>query len=358
MKPRTYRSLVFSLFCVSIAALAHADSLTIDGDLKTTGNLGVGTATPTKRLDVAGDAAVSGQLSVGGNTVVTADQLSGYATAGDLIGLQSSTGSGAGLTNLNASQLTTGTVPVARLPDAITQLGATIELDGAETTGNLAWGRVDKTGSSLGDLVTRSFADLQSKPTTLAGYGITDAVTKDGLGNVTITGGVTVSGQLTAGGNAVVTVDQLSGYATTGDLAGLQSSTGSGAGLTNLNASELASGTVPGARLSAAVTQLGETIELDSAETTGDLAWVRVSKTNSSLADLTNHDFATLSNIPTDLAGHGITDAVQKTPTGDVLITGVTTLDGQVVVNGMVTKLRVAQQGDLSMGTFTATPAE
>ena len=39
------------------------------------------------------------------------------------------------------------------------------------------WASVNKTGSSLADIPSRLFADLQSKPTTLAGYGITDAST-------------------------------------------------------------------------------------------------------------------------------------------------------------------------------------
>lgn len=40
----------------------------------------------------------------------------------------------------------------------------------------IAWAKVDKTGSSLADLSTRLFADLQSKPTTIAGYAITDPI--------------------------------------------------------------------------------------------------------------------------------------------------------------------------------------
>ncbi len=305
-----------------------------------------------------GDVVVTGALTVGDRPVVTVDQLSVLAKTVDLTNYQLSAGSAAGLTDLNASELATGIVPAGRLPATVTQLGETVELEGAETTGNLTWSRVDKTGSNLTELTTRNFGDLQSIPTTLLGYGITDGVAKDGSGNVTIGGDVTVGGALTLGGNPVATTDLLTGYATTSQIIGLQSSTGSGANLTDLNASELASGTVPGARLATVVTQLGETIELDSAETTGDLAWIRVSKTGSSLADLANHDFATLSNIPTDLAGHGITDAVQKTPAGDVVISGTTTLEGAVTVNGLVTKLRVVQQGDLSMGEFTATPAE
>jgi hypothetical protein len=50
--------------------------------------------------------------------------------------------SGANLTGLNATELTTGTVPVARIPTGI------------------PWASVDKAGSSLADLATRASANL------------------------------------------------------------------------------------------------------------------------------------------------------------------------------------------------------
>jgi hypothetical protein len=47
------------------------------------------------------------------------------------------------------------------------------------TSGALAWDRVNKTAANLTDLPTRNFSDLQNKPTTVAGYGITDVVALD-----------------------------------------------------------------------------------------------------------------------------------------------------------------------------------
>lgn len=70
------------------------------------GNLGLGVApVADARINVVGNAKVSGTLTVGGSSVLT--------TAG---------GSGASLTALNASQLTTGTLPAARLPSSVVQL--------------------------------------------------------------------------------------------------------------------------------------------------------------------------------------------------------------------------------------------
>lgn len=132
------------------------------------GNVGIGTTTPAEKLDVVGNAKISGTLFVGGEAAVTTSQLAGFATTTQLSSYQLSTGSGAGLTALNASAISTGTIPSARLPS--------IPLNTDATTGNLAWSRVDKTNASLADLPARNFNDLENKPTTLVGYGITDAL--------------------------------------------------------------------------------------------------------------------------------------------------------------------------------------
>jgi len=72
------------------------------------GSIGIGTVTPTAKLEVAGDVkahsiAVSGAMTVGGANVLTVS------------------GNGSGLTGLNASQLTTGTISAALLPSAVVQ---------------------------------------------------------------------------------------------------------------------------------------------------------------------------------------------------------------------------------------------
>ncbi len=353
-------SLRASVLLAAVSPFLHADSLTVEGDLITTGNVTVGSASQAKTLNVLGDVTISGTLEVDGQAVVTSDQLAIYATTTQLAGYVTTaqlssagylttSGNGASLTNLNADALAAGTISIDRLPATVSQLGATIELDSEEIAGNLGWIRVNKTGSSLADLATRDFAALQSTPTTLSGYGIVDGVAKDGSGNVVI------SGTLTVGGEAVATANQLIGFATTSQLSGYLAANGSGAGLTDLNASAL-TGTLPAGVLPAGVTQLGNTIEL-GAETAGQLAWASVAKTDSTLADLQSRNFTDLQNLPTTLADHGITDAVTKTPAGDVTLTGTTTLSGAVIVTGLVTTLRVAKQGDIDMGDFTESPA-
>ncbi len=62
---------------------------------------------------------------------------------------------GSGLTALNATNLASGTVALARLPTTI----ANAQIDAAAA---IAWTKISKTGSSLADLTTRSATDLIS----------------------------------------------------------------------------------------------------------------------------------------------------------------------------------------------------
>jgi hypothetical protein len=140
-------------------------------------------------------------------------------------------------------------------------------------------------------------------------------------------------------------------------LAPYQLATGSGAGLTELNASALTTGTLPAARIAAGSLPLASLANdpLARANHTGTQAWT------------------TISGKPTTLAGYGINNAVEKNTSGDVTVSGSTTLQGAAtlqsttVLNGSttlngavifntpapVTGLRVAPAGDIPMITIT-----
>ena len=96
------------------------------------GNIGIGTATPAQKLDVVGNAKISGSLTIGGVPVLT------------------STGNGSGLTNLNASAVTSGTITAARLPVVAVQTTATQTLSNKTLTGATLTGATVIGGASAG----------------------------------------------------------------------------------------------------------------------------------------------------------------------------------------------------------------
>ena len=279
------------------------------------------------------------QNSLGTNLVLV-DTTAGTVT---ISGLQ---GSGASLTSINASNVSSGTLADARLSANVSLLGSTIDsaeiTDGTITNSDvnaaaaIDWTKLSKTGSSLADLTARSAADLSSG--TLADARLSANVALlNGSGPQTFTGNNKFSGtalfqnaadsttafriQNSLGTNLVL-VDTTAGTVT---IAGLQ---GSGANLTSLNADNISSGTLADARLSANVSLLGSSI--DSTEITNDsivnadinsaaaiaysklnlgtsivnadinaaaaIDWSKISKTGSSLADLTTRSAADLSS--------------------------------------------------------------
>ena len=183
------------------------------------------------------DARLTATVTLQGNTFNGVSQLVQLDAGGLLPALN-----GSALTNLNASNLASGTVADARLSANVSLLGSAI--DSTEITNDsivnadisaaaaIDWTKLNKTGSSLVDLTTRSAGDLSSG--TLADARLSTNVTLQG----NTFNGASQLVQLTAGGILPVL---------------------SGANLTSLNASSLASGTVADARLSSNVTVQGNT---------------------------------------------------------------------------------------------------
>lgn len=92
---------------------------------------------------------------------------------------------GSSLTDLNADELTSGTVPLARLVDI-----TNAEIAAAAA---IAWSKISKTGSSLADLATRSAGDLSSGNLAMARLPTGGGTWAMG-GNVTLTGGHVTNG--------------------------------------------------------------------------------------------------------------------------------------------------------------------
>jgi hypothetical protein len=302
-------------------------SLVADGaerlSVRTGGNVGIGTTTPNAKLEVR-----DGRIRASSSSTTALGEL--YVSGTGIV-LESNHSSGGGI-GLNAT--------------------GTMYTFSANEFGHTAFSGIRSTSS------TKNFAIVNASPT--AGLGlhtagnISPSLFVSSAGNVGIgsgtnnpteklqvTGNVSVSGTLTVAGNAVATVNQLTGYATTASLAPYQLSAGNGSALTNLNASALASGTVDVARLPSTVTQLGNSIDLNTTEVAGSLPWAKINAT------------------PTTTTGYGITDAVTKDTSGNVAISGNTTLQGIVVAQNDIKVrnrkvIRINAAGDIPMLGYAA----
>jgi hypothetical protein len=196
------------------------------------------------------------------------------------------TGNGSGLTALNASNISSGTLAQARLANAsLTVNGQSITLGGsgtitANTTQTLTLGTY-LTGTSFnGGTAVTAAVDATSANTA------SKVVARDASGNfsagtitATLSGAATTAGTVTTAAQPNITsVGTLSSLSVTGNIsAGNVSATagtftsvsGDGSALTSLNASNISSGTLAQARLANASVTLGSTaLTLGSTVTT------------------------------------------------------------------------------------------
>jgi len=197
----------FKTFMIPIAT--NATVLMINPGLS--GNVGIGTNAPQARLHVVGDIFASGSLNIG-----------------DLTTTGTFTGNGATVTNLNAANLTAGTVADARLSVNVPLLNGANVFSGT----NRFSGPTILT--NVNNQITGSFSGNGGGLTVLNAGSLTGVVSLASLPAAVVTdgeGGLTLSGAFT----------------------------GSGAGLTNLGAGNISSGTLADARLSVNVTFLNGT---------------------------------------------------------------------------------------------------
>ncbi len=175
-------------------------------------------------------------------SAVVTNQESGVTLSGTF------SGNGNGLSSLNASQLTGGTVPLAQLPSAV----VTNQESGVTLSGTFSGNGNGLSSLNASQLTggTVPLAQLPSAVVTNQESGVTLSGTFSGNGNglsslnaSQLTGGTVPLAQLPS---AVVTNNR-SGVTLSGTF------TGNGAGLTSLNASQLSTGTLPLAQLPSAV---------------------------------------------------------------------------------------------------------
>ena len=269
----------------STEATFHSGGLILNDAMVATGNVTGGNIT------TGGLASVTGNIT-GGN-LITAGLINatGNVTGGNITTAGVFAGNGSTLTNINGSNIASGTIPSARLSGTYT-----ITVSGSATTAGTVTTAAQPNITSVGTLTS---VVASGNVETTGGYFIGDGSL---LANVTAAaspagnaaevqfnqGGVTTSGHqgftYTQGDSSVVITGNLTGgnlltgglVSATGNITGgnlitggLVSATGnvtggnittagvvagSGAQLTNLNGSNISSGTVPSARLSGTYT--------------------------------------------------------------------------------------------------------
>lgn len=154
------------------------------------GNLGLGSTNPTSALTVQGDVRISGVIT---SSTVVASKLvsSGDAQITGVVTASSFSGSGSGLTNIPAGQLT-GSLPAidgsALLNVTAAGTGVVVEDDtvnvGSATTIDFGTG-LDVAFSGGVATITASGGSLQSRTTVT---GVTTSIANNGIGNTNITG--------------------------------------------------------------------------------------------------------------------------------------------------------------------------
>ncbi|PIR97190.1 MAG: hypothetical protein COT91_02700, partial [Candidatus Doudnabacteria bacterium CG10_big_fil_rev_8_21_14_0_10_41_10] len=235
-----------------------------------TGDVGIGTTTPNAKFQVVGNIVGStlsdGTVSITGGTITGA----GDITAGGVI-----TGTGSGLTGLNASNLSSGTVPTARIAGSYTGItgvgtvtagtwqGSAISSTYLDT--NVILSSEIDTSAELESLISGETgsgalvfgtAPVLASPTFsgnvyFPGSGIWNSTGNVGIGTTNPGATFDVQGAAQFGSGNVDLINS------TGKIAAINTTyfaSVDGSALTNLNASNLSSGTVASARISGSYT--------------------------------------------------------------------------------------------------------
>ncbi len=152
------------------------------------------------------------------------------------------TGSGAGLTNLDATDLASGTLPSARLSGTYSNALTFSNVGNSFTGSGAGLTNLDATDLASGTLPSARLSGTYSNVLTFSNVGNSFTGSGAGLTNLDATdlaSGTLPSARLSGTYSNALTFSNVG-----------NSFTGSGAGLTNLDATDLASGTLPSARLS------------------------------------------------------------------------------------------------------------
>jgi trimeric autotransporter adhesin len=246
----------------------------------------------------------------GGNAALASNVVSGIGITNAFITNATLTnssfaGNGGGLTNLNASQLSSGVIPLTQLPGAV--------VTNNDTTSVNLTGTFSGNGANLTSL---NADNLSSGTVPLAQLS---GITSNQLAAATWQQATNVNG-----GNAALASNVVSGIDITNAFitnAVITNSTiaGNGQGLTNLDAAELNSGVIPASRLPASVVTESETGVTLSGTFSGNASGL-TGLNASQLTSIGNTGGAS-GNFFVGLAGNATTTGGSNTATGEYALT-------------------------------------
>ncbi|MEI8187838.1 MAG: hypothetical protein WCG30_02740, partial [Candidatus Saccharibacteria bacterium] len=253
----------------SLAAASASKTITLNVPTQSNQTNLLASQAGTQTISLNGNTAIQGSLNTSGSLSSTGNMstsgnlnVQGNIYSGGSLVANSLSGNGNGLTGLNASNLTTGTINSALLPSNVTQLGQTIPLSAIQAnvlssingiTNNggdikIVGNGIDVANNSTTKTVTLS---LPAGTGTITGVAVGAGLVGGGTsGNVSVAldGTVTVQGNLINVAGGLVKLDG------SGNLPVLN-----GSNLTNLDASNLTTGTIDNSRLNSSVTTQGNT---------------------------------------------------------------------------------------------------
>jgi hypothetical protein len=267
-------------------------------------------------------------------------------------------GSGASLTSLNASNITSGTVNVARLPDASTSAQGVVQLststnststsvaatassvksanDNANTralqTTTISAGSGLTGGGSLTANRIISHADTSSQESVInSGGTFIQDLYLDGFGHVTGITSVNLDSRYYTESECDARFVNVTGDTMSGSLTA-SAFVGDGSGLTSLNGSNISSGTVANSRLTSASTTTAGIVQLSSATTSTSTTLAATASAVKSANDNANTRALQTTNISagTGLSGGGNLSASRTLSVDSTVFRSGTSVSGNV----------------------------
>jgi hypothetical protein len=266
-----------STFAAGSAAVKITGGLYVNQDIRADNFIGDMSANfltsgtiPDARIAVTG--VTQHQLSITGTGILNAGSINtGFGNIN--IGTSIFSGNGSGLTTLNASNLSSGTVPDARIVStSITQHQLSITGTGALNAGSIT------SGFGNIDIGTSTFTGNGSGLTTLNASNLSSGTVGGARlgGNQTMAGIKTFSDTSAATTTATGAVRVAGGMGVAGDLYAGTLNTANGSGIQQLSANNLASGTVPNGRITGIYSNLTGTGALNAGEITSGFGNINI----------------------------------------------------------------------------------